>query len=429
MRIFLLGVFFLLASQASAQLKSLRLAVADSLSYPPVEPSIAINPKNPKNIVVGTVFDRVFSTKDGGKTWKSSRLKSPYGVAGDPCVVSDHKGSFYYFHLADPSGEGQENAAWLDMMVCQKSTDGGTTWSEGVPIGKNSPKDQDKEWATVTPGKNHLALTWTQFDKYESTDKNCQSNIMFSHSTNGGKKWSTAISLSQLPGNCLDDDKTTEGGMTAIDNKGKMYVTWAYNGKIYLDRSYDGGKVWLTNDIVVGEQVNGWEHKIPGILRANGFPIIQVDNSKGRFNGKLYILWSDQRRGENNTDVWIKYSSNGGDFWSESRRVNQDNTTSHQFFPWMCIDQVTGNLYVVYYDRRNYDDLRTDVYLACSTNGGQSFREWKITDTPFIPDEKVFFGDYTNIVAHNGNIATAWTRMDDGKTSIWVTILREEELK
>lgn len=429
MRILTFGIFFLLGTQSMAQFKSTRLAIADSLSFPPVEPSVAINPKNPKNMVVGTVLDRVFTTKDGGQTWKEDRLKSPYGAAGDPCVVADHQGSFYYFHLGDPSGKGPENEAWLDMMVCQKSTDGGKTWSEGVAIGKNSPKDQDKEWATVMPGKNNPALTWTQFDKYESPDENCKTHIMFSYSTNGGKKFSDPIVLSQLAGNCLDGDDTAEGGMTAFDTKGRIFVTWANRGKIYLDRSYDGGRVWLTNDIVVCEQVNGWEHKVPGIMRTNGFPIIQIDNSKSRYNGRLYIVWSDQRKGDNNTDVWIKYSSNGGDFWSEPRRVNQDNTVSHQFFPWMCVDQVTGSLYVLYYDRRNYDDLRTDVYLAASNNGGQSFREWKITDSPFIPDEKKFFGDYTNIAAHNGNIAAAWTRMDNSKASVWVTIIKEEELK
>ncbi|PGH37411.1 MAG: glycosyl hydrolase [Candidatus Nephrothrix sp. EaCA] len=429
MRFLTFGIFFFSASLASAQFKNIELAVADGLSYPPLEPSVAINPRNPKNIVVGTVMDRVFATKDGGKTWKADRLKSPLGVAGDPCVTVDYQGSFYYFHLGDPSGKGQKNEAWLDMMVCQKSTDGGYTWSEGVPIGKNSPKDQDKEWATAVPGKNHLALTWTQFDKYGSTDENCRSHIMFSYSSNGGKKWSAPRVLSQLPGNCLDDDQTAEGGMTAFDSKGKVYVTWAFDGKIYLNRSYDGGKVWLTHDIVVSEQTNGWAQDVPGISRTNGFPIIQADNSKSRFNSRLYIVWADQRRGENNTDVWIKYSSNGGDFWSEARRVNQDTTLSHQFFPWMCVDQITGNLYVVYYDRRNYDDLRTDVYLACSVNGGQNFREWKVTDTPFIPDKEVFFGDYTNIAAYNGHIAAVWTRMDEGKTSVWVTLIREEELK
>jgi hypothetical protein len=82
----------------------------------------------------------------------------------------------------------------------------------------------------------------------------------------------------------------------------------------------------------------------------------------------------------------------------------------------------------VYYDRRSYDDKRTDVYLAWSTNGGKSFYNTKISETPFIPEEASFFGDYTNITAANGVIVPVWARMDDGKTSVWTAVIKHEDL-
>ena len=100
---------------------------------------------------------------------------------------------------------------------------------------------------------------------------------------------------------------------------------------------------------------------------------------------------------------------------------------SHQFLPWMTIDQSTGYIYIVYYDRRNYNDNQTDVYLAYSSDGS-NYQEVKISESPFVPTEDTFFGDYTNISAHNGIIAPIWTRMDEGKTSIWTTIIRQEDL-
>src|SRR5258707_11088133 len=33
-----------------------------------------------------------------------------------------------------------------------------------------------------------------------------------------------------------------------------------------------------------------------------------------------------------------------------------------QFLPWITVDQTNGSVYIVYYDRRSYDDLQTDVY-------------------------------------------------------------------
>ena len=35
----------------------------------------------------------------------------------------------------------------FDRIVCQRSTDGAETWSDGGGMGLQHPKDQDKEWA------------------------------------------------------------------------------------------------------------------------------------------------------------------------------------------------------------------------------------------------------------------------------------------
>ena len=96
--------------------------------------------------------------------------------------------------------------------------------------------------------------------------------------------------------------------------------------------------------------------------------------------------------------------------------------------PWMAVDNETGYLYIVYYDRRNYDDNQTDVYLAYSTDGGASFKNIIISEKSFMPQEDRFFGDYNNISAHEGIIAPIWTRMDAGKTSVWTTVIKQEEL-
>jgi hypothetical protein len=52
----------------------------------------------------------------------------------------------------------------------------------------------------------------------------------------------------------------------------------------------------------------------------------------------------------------------------------------------------------------------------------------KISEKPFVPSEESFFGDYTNIAAHKGIITPIWTRMDNGKTSVWTAVIKQEEL-
>jgi hypothetical protein len=421
-------LFIFISLHAQAQFKNIVLAEQKDGAYPPLEPSIAINKKNPKNIVAGVVLDRAIYTHDGGATWNETKLTSPYGVFGDPALISDVKGHIYYFHLADPSKQGRSNDAWLDRIVMQKSTDGGKTWSQGVSIGHNPPKDQDKEWPAVHPRKQYVYTTWTQFDKYGSTDPFCHSNIMFSKSTNAGKKWSKAIQINQNPGDCVDDDNTAEGAVPAVDNLGRVFVAWSSHGNIYFDRSFDGGNTWLGNDLLIAKQAGGWSMKIPGLSRCNGMPVLVVDNSKGRLRNSLYLVWADQSNGEEDTDIWFMRSTNFGDMWTQPMRINQDGKGKHQFLPWMAVDDETGYIYIVYYDRRAYDDLRTDVYMAYSVDGGSSFKEVKISESPFVPEETKFFGDYTNIAAHKGIIAPIWTRMDNGRTSVLTAIIRQDDL-
>lgn len=418
----------LLPAALFGQFKNVVLASQTEGRYPPVEPSIVINPDNPKNIIAGIVPDRAVYTIDGGKTWQESTLKSSYGVVGDPALIASSSGNIYYFHLADPSGKGRSHDDWLDRISCQKSTDKGASWGAASFTGFAPPIDNDKPWPAHHLKKDFMAVTWTQFDKYGSKDSVHRSHILFSKSTSKGDKWSTPVQLNKTSGDCLDGDNTVMGASPAISLDDKIFVVWSHNGKIYLDRSYDEGRTWLKSDMAIANQMGGWDLSIPGLGRCNGLPVAAIDNSGSPFHGGLYVLFSDQRNGENDTDIWLTRSSNRGDNWSTPVRVNQDDPGKHQFLPWMTIDQTTGAIYIVYYDRRNYTDSQTDVYLAWSLDGGNKFSEMKLSETPFIPDASKFFGDYTNISAHKNIIAPVWTRMDEGKTSVLTAIINAGDL-
>jgi hypothetical protein len=392
------------------------------------EPSIAINPKNPKNIVAASVLNNIYVTANGGEAWQKIKITSPFGVYGDPSLIADSKGTFYFFHLSDPThGTGGYDSDMLDRIVVQESGDGGLTWSEGEFIGLNPPKDQDKQWPTID-SKGNLYVTWTQFDKYGDSNPNCLSTILFSKSRNG-KKWSDPVEISQVPGNCMDSDSTAEGAVPAISADGKAYIVWSNQEKIYFDRSFTSGDTWLSNDVVIGQQPGGWDLKIPGHDRCNGMPVTLVNNSRTIAKGHVYVMWADQRNGENDTDIWLIRSGNSGDNWTTPQRINNDTPGKHQYLPWMTVDQETGLIYIIFYDRRNYDDEQTDVYIAYSKDGGNVFKNVKISETPFVPSATSFFGDYTNIAAYKGIITPVWTRMDNGKTSVWTAVIKQEDLE
>jgi hypothetical protein len=306
----------------------------------PNETAIFINPKNTQQLIAGANLNSVYLSADGGLSWSRNTLTSSLGVWGDPCVVIDTSGYYYFFHLSYPS-----QTTWLDQIVCQRSLNNGLTWSNGSGMGKNDPKQQDKEWAYVNPQNNEIYVTWTQFDSYGTDDPTKKSNIMFSKSSDHGFSWSDAIQINEVPGNCVDSDSTTEGAVPAVGPDGEIYVSWAGPSGLVFDRSLDGGQTWLDHDIVVSDIPGGWDYSIPGIYRANGLPVTCCDLSNGPYRGTIYINWTDERNNigtSQDVDVWMVKSTDGGNNWSAPHRVNDDAPGKQQFFTWMSVDQVTG---------------------------------------------------------------------------------------
>lgn len=387
----------------------------------PNEPSICINPKNPAQLVAASNIDNFYFSSDTGQTWIKGRLSSEYGVWGDPAIICDTIGNFYFFHLSNAE-------EWIDRIVSQKSTDGGKTWNSGTYMGHFPGKNQDKQWAIVDDKSNDIYCTWTQFDNYGSSNKLDSSYILFSKSIDNGKTWTAAKRINKTAGDCIDDDNTVEGAVPAVGPEGEIYVAWAGPEGIVFDRSLDKGETWLKDDIFVSDFPGGWNYEVPGIYRCNGLPITCCDLSNGQYRGYIYINWTDQRNGENDTDVWLSRSTDNGNTWESPIRVNDDLPGRQQFFTWMTIDQSTGYLYFIYYDRRNHTDNSTDVYLAVSKNGGKSFENIKISESPFIPNKNAFFGDYTNISVVNGIIRPIWARMDNFKLSIMTALIDNNNL-
>lgn len=384
----------------------------------PNEPSIMLDPKNPAQMIAASNIDNYYLSSDTGRTWSEHTLSSSYGVWGDPVIAVDTNSDFYFLHLSNPP-----TGNWIDRIVCQKTTDNGQTWNNGSYMGLNGTKAQDKQWIAINRNNNHMFVTWTQFDDYGSFDPGDSSLIMFSRSIDGGQTWSTAKRISQKAGDCVDSDWTVEGAVPAIGPNGEVYVAWAGKDGIYFDRSLDEGDTWLANDIHVDSMPTGWDYTVSGLQRANGLPITTCDLSGGPNHGTIYINWSDQRNGPTNADVWLSKSTDGGTTWSAPLMVNDDNSNRQQFFTWMTIDQVTGYLWFVFYDRRNTSGDATEVYMARSTDGGQTFKNFKVSDAPFIPQGWIFFGDYNNVVAHNNIVRPIWTEFDIGKLSVWTALV------
>ena len=226
----------------------------------------------------------------------------------------------------------------------------------------------------------------------------------------------------------MDADNTVEGAVPAVGPAGQLYVAWAgpkvRNSQfgIFFNKSTNAGQTWLSDPIYVCDQPGGWDYGVAGIYRCNGLPATCCDAGNSPYSGNIYINWTDSA-GVNDHDVKFVKSTNGGVNWSSVKRVNNDAAGKEQFFSWMSVDQSNGHIYIVFYDRRNYTDNNTDVYLARSTDGGETFTNFVVSSSPFLPQASTFFGDYNGITASAGKVRPIWTRLVGGTLSIWTAIV------
>jgi hypothetical protein len=405
--------------------------ISDPLSTDPEEVTIAIDPLNPSSLAAAANIQYYYSSSDAGHTWAQGILNSTLGVFGDPSMTFDAEGRLYFAHL----GGFARTPSWLDQMVVQRSDNGGLTWNNGGGTAIDSPRMQDKEWIvadqTTSPYRNTLYMGWTQFDNYGSYAPMDSSRIMFASSTDQGATWSKPLRLDSHAGDCVDSDATVEGAQPAIGPNGEIYISWAAHNAIHFTRSLDGGKSFDT-ERTIASMPGGWAFEVPGIYRCNGLPTTLCDVSHSHNRGSVYIIWADQRAGVNNTDIFLIKSTDGGMNWSNAKLLNTDTVRSggassvaQQFFPSMTIDQTTGRLYGVFYDRREHIGDTTDVYLARSIDGGKSFENFKVSSEVFIPQKRIFFGDYIHIAAQNGRVYPIWMRSDTTALSIWTALVTD----
>lgn len=407
-------------------------SVLISNAFEPEEVSIAINPKNPAYIIAGANLSSSYFSQDTGRTWMRKALTcDPYNVYGDPVVFWDTLQNAYFMHLSFPDKKIVKDASWVDRIVVNKSTDGGKDYPSCVGIGKAGTKVQDKPWFAVDTKKNVLHIAWTQFDAYESKDPKDSSIIRYSQSRDGGEHWSEPQRISFYGGDCLDSDNTVEGATPCVGIDGTLYVFWAGPKGLVFQRSDDGGLTWLPQEQIIGSQKNGWDYKVEGIYRANGMPFSASDNSaSSAYRGRLYLCYSDEKNGEKNKDVFLVYSDDKGQNWSDPILITYFPNHKEQFMQHFTIDPVSGYLYVLYYDRRNYlDGFLTDVYLSVSRNGGALWTHHRLTEKPFLPQKGLFFGDYIGVSAYNGIIRPIWMQVDSvKKLSVHTALLNDAQL-
>ena len=360
---------------------------------------------------------------DSGATFTHKRIPVIAGGAnlGDGVVVFGPSGELYYSTLAF-TGQGQS------IVGLATSVDGGANFSVPANVSgvlSNRTDFQDKPWVTAdrgaaSPFRGNVYASWTDFTQSGG------SFIVFARSGPGGSSFSNPIQLSPRDGTQL-----VQGSMPAVAPNGDVYVAFLdahppnRTGGITVLRSTNGGQsfgppVTAAAFVSIGTVTGG------GGVRTNSFPSIAVDN-----NGNVHIVYAGipTPTGADRSNVFYVRSTDNGASFSPASRLNDDGTTTSQFFPFVAVagDNTIG---VKWWDRRNdpLGDSLTDMYMTKSSDGGVTFsKNFRLTNQNWVagPIEAGFaagyHGDYDGMTGDAANFFGSWSDERGGDPDVYIT--------
>ncbi len=403
------------------------------------ESSIAVNPKNPKVLMAMAVDYRdtsaawIYFSTDEGRTWRNKKLGRPYPnwrSSNDPSVAFSYDGIGYavygaFGNLSDSSLLFGENGVFL-----ARTLDECKTWEAHIPIivhrGEQTLDSafEDKYYITVdnspnSPFKGNLYVPWKRVIPRDSSTQ-----IVITKSTDKGLSWSIPIPISPRKSGTSED--TTFGQsfpLATCGPNGEVFVVWndGIEKGIGFAKSTDGGNTFSPARIIIRYKPfgkpkhiknQGYRHTVKDKVRAEAYPSIVCDYTGGPRNGYLYLCWS----ADSVPNVYFSRSSDGGETWSIPKIVHSDENND-QFWPWIAIDPVNGDLAIMYLDsRRDPQNLLVECWVSYSSNGGETWIDKPVSDVatdlrlnPFTDNS--FAGDYSGCAFYNGKIYPSWVDM------------------
>ena len=308
------------------------------------------------------------TSANAAKTWRSGTLQQGrYGMVSDPVVAYDAiHGTWLIVALgATPTA--------VELWV-SRSKDG-FAWSPPVVVADDPPVNYDKEWLACdnggsSPYRGRCYLAYVDF----ATEL-----LGVQRSDDGGQTWSAPVMLKPGP-----DRVAFTGPMPVVRVDGTLVIPYVVFGgsrdHVSAVVSQDGG---LTFDSPLTISTLAFEDDAD--LRAEAMPSVDVDSG-----GKLYLVWSDARFREDDTNDVVLSTSQDGYRWTEAARIPLPTRAAgvdvNYVLPAIAVaPQSAGKqakLAVAFYSERLRNGCVTflpgctkqvDAWLVRSSNGGKTW--------------------------------------------------------
>jgi hypothetical protein len=447
------------------------------------ELQIAVNPKNPNNILYADVgvgftkacqehshacelvqadfgigrpfpqpkgmftvpdFNRIniFASFDRGKTWRRVFLPvhppqhPDLQGMGDPSLTVTPDGTFYASWDDNNWGTPEHGIPDTGIAVT-KSTDGGLTWSD--PVLSGTPTDGPKITADQTTGTVYVSSTGT-LGPLSSGDPNAPKGAFGDRwlvssadgvkwttpnrfgGTDGAKQFSAPGSFSAAYGIMSVAFRATDAGACAFFGGGTAPC-------VMFQTTNDSGVTWN-------------RHRVPAVS-SSGTPMVAADpTKKGHYT--VAVL------NEGGKEFQVFQTQDSGSTWSAPTVVAEDAMKLH--FKWWLVYSRQGVLGMMW---RTFQpppgktatlptgpgpapgggpNYPYNIWAALSRDGGATFSEplqVSSADSP-APDPSLFGGagdDYSGLAVDSGYVYVGWADWRPGERQGFFRAIRFDEFK
>lgn len=385
-------------------------------------PHVAVDPNDPLRVVAvfqqsrfggGGAADNGYATShDGGDTWVTAPMPGLTVSAGgewqraqDPVVAFG------------PDGAAYASAVVLSNLFCpsgiavQRSDDGGLTWNAPDILHKDRdcPGDfNDKDWIVVdtNPGSPFFGRVYVVWYRRASGDY----TLMLRWSDDRGVSWSPLRAISP-------PEVTAISPVAVVQPDGDLTIVYAdwFDDVILAQTSHDGGATF--DPLVTIGMYGGKDPPDMWTGATNNRTSTAVD----RTTGAIYTVWQDEQfRTDNQNDIVLTRSTDGGSTWSEPARVDIDPPDGLIDHLIPSVAAGGGFVHVTYVRRDVNDGLNQKVTQRhiVSSDGGATFTAGTQLGQPsdltwaarFGNDYLVFYGEYLGIAATETFAFVVWPR-------------------
>ena len=355
-------------------------------------------------VTAGTGYTGFSNSTDGGATF-TDRGALNASSFGDPSLIWRKSDGKFYLGTLHSSGLG----LWRSDDDCQTMTFVGNPH-----VGANDDKELFAVDNTVaSPHYGRIYMAWINFDT---------ARIYVSYSDNS-TTWSAPVAVSAA-------SVDVQGAWPAVAPNGDVYVSWVRwnpysTGPIDIEvvRSTNGGTsfVQVTNPLTgginpraAGPTASCGRPALNGNIRYLPSPQITVSP-----NGNLHVVYVRDPDGLNVGDVinvYYRRSTDNGATWGSEVLVNDDGTTTDQFFPTISAGP-SGRIVSTWYDRRldTANNLLFDYYMRASDDDGVTWQpSVRVTDgsSGVVLDPNLatcYHGDYDQQLQTAASVLVQWS--------------------